>query len=85
MVMMHQLLKHLPKSFLFTMAAILAVGCSPYASNAQRKATQGALLGGVTGAIIGNQSGEAGKGAALGAGLGAAGGYAVGNEQDKRR
>lgn len=68
-----------------TLISCLAVSCSPYASNAQRKAGTGALIGGATGAVIGNQSGETAEGAALGAGLGAVGGYMLGNEQDKRR
>lgn len=67
----------------FVLGLICLVPFFAGCSNAQEKASAGAVLGGIAGAIIGHQSGERDKGIAIGAASGTVLGYILGNEEDK--
>jgi len=66
-------------------ACCVVSSCASTGPNAQRDATNGALLGAIAGGIIGHQSGRGLEGAALGAAAGGVGGGMIGDAKDKEQ
>lgn len=68
------------KIFLFTILALLMIGCT----TTQKGTAVGGLSGATLGGIIGHQSGHGVAGAAIGGAAGAVGGMIVGEKMDKK-